>query len=124
MIDPSLRWKAAVIEPDVSGFSRCAAYRVQEYLERNDLVVKEDKRYRVTDWERLLRLERRTVRAAGKVESLATFARKASTPGSMNAITHVVGWNAACEAVGDLRAGQVRLRVLLSSPVDSAVILG
>lgn len=38
-----------------SGSSSGAAYRVLEYLEREDLVVKEDKRYRVTDWERLLR---------------------------------------------------------------------
>jgi len=38
-----------------SGSSTGAAYRVLEYLEREDLVVKEDKRYRVTDWERLLR---------------------------------------------------------------------
>lgn len=38
-----------------SGASTGAAYRVLEYLEREDLVVKEDKRYRVTDWERLLR---------------------------------------------------------------------
>ena len=38
-----------------SGASTGAAYRALEYLEREDLVVKEDKRYRVTDWERLLR---------------------------------------------------------------------
>lgn len=38
-----------------SGSSSGAAYRVLEYLEREELVVKEDKRYRVTDWERLLR---------------------------------------------------------------------
>ncbi len=38
-----------------SGSSTGAAYRVLEYLEREDLVVKDDKRYRVTDWERLLR---------------------------------------------------------------------
>lgn len=38
-----------------SGSSSGAAYRVLEYLEREDLVEKEDKRYRVTDWERLLR---------------------------------------------------------------------
>lgn len=38
-----------------SGSSTGAAYRVLDYLEREDLVVKEDKRYRVTDWERLLR---------------------------------------------------------------------
>jgi hypothetical protein len=38
-----------------SGSSSGAAYRVLEYLEREDLVVKGDKRYRVTDWERLLR---------------------------------------------------------------------
>ena len=38
-----------------SGSSIGAAYRVLEYLEREDLVVKDDKRYRVTDWERLLR---------------------------------------------------------------------
>lgn len=38
-----------------SGSSSGAAYRVLEYLEREDLVVKDDKRYRVTDWERLLR---------------------------------------------------------------------
>lgn len=38
-----------------SGSSSGAAYRVLEYLEREDLVVKEDKRYRATDWERLLR---------------------------------------------------------------------
>ena len=38
-----------------SGASTGATYRVLEYLEREDLVVKEDKRYRVTDWERLLR---------------------------------------------------------------------
>lgn len=38
-----------------SGSSTGAAYRVLEYLEREDLVVKEDRRYRVTDWERLLR---------------------------------------------------------------------
>lgn len=39
----------------VSGSSTGAAYRVLEYLEREDLVVKEGKRYRGTDWERLLR---------------------------------------------------------------------
>ena len=38
-----------------SGSSTGAAYRVLEYLEREDLVVKEGKRYRVSDWERLLR---------------------------------------------------------------------
>ncbi|GAA4416439.1 hypothetical protein GCM10023169_11330 [Georgenia halophila] len=38
-----------------SGASTGAAYRVLEYLEREDLVVKDGKRYRVTDWERLLR---------------------------------------------------------------------
>lgn len=38
-----------------SGASTGAAYRVLEYLEREGIVVKEDKRYRVTDWERLLR---------------------------------------------------------------------
>lgn len=38
-----------------SGASTGAAYRVLEYLDREDLVIKEDKRYRVTDWERLLR---------------------------------------------------------------------
>ena len=38
-----------------SGSSTGAAYRVLDYLEREDLVVKEDKRYRVLDWERLLR---------------------------------------------------------------------
>lgn len=38
-----------------SGASTGATYRVLEYLEREDLVVKDDKRYRVTDWERLLR---------------------------------------------------------------------
>lgn len=38
-----------------SGASTGAAYRVLEYLEREALVVKEDKRYRVIDWERLLR---------------------------------------------------------------------
>lgn len=40
----------------VSGSSTGAAYRVLEYLEREDLVIKDDKRYRVTDWERLLRM--------------------------------------------------------------------
>lgn len=39
----------------VAGSSSGATYRVLEYLEREDLVVKEAKRYRVTDWERLLR---------------------------------------------------------------------
>jgi len=39
-----------------SGASTGAAYRVLEYLEREDLVVKDDKRYRVTDWERMLRM--------------------------------------------------------------------
>jgi hypothetical protein len=39
-----------------SGASTGAAYRVLEYLEREDLVVKDDKRYCVTDWERLLRM--------------------------------------------------------------------
>lgn len=38
-----------------SGSSTGAAYRVLDYLEREDLVEKADKRYRVTDWERLLR---------------------------------------------------------------------
>lgn len=38
-----------------SGSSSGAAYRVLAYLEREELVVKEDKRYRVTDWGRLLR---------------------------------------------------------------------
>lgn len=39
----------------VAGSSSGATYRVLEYLEREDLVAKGDKRYRVTDWERLLR---------------------------------------------------------------------
>ncbi|KGN32994.1 hypothetical protein N802_16610 [Knoellia sinensis KCTC 19936] len=39
----------------VSGASTGATYRVLEYLEREDLVTKKEKRYRVTDWERLLR---------------------------------------------------------------------
>jgi len=38
-----------------SAASTGAAYRVLEYLEREDLIAKEDKRYRVIDWERLLR---------------------------------------------------------------------
>ena len=38
-----------------SGSSTGAAYRVLEYLEREGLVVKDPTRYRVTDWERLLR---------------------------------------------------------------------
>lgn len=38
-----------------SGSSSGATYRVLEYLEREDLVEKDDKRYLVTDWERLLR---------------------------------------------------------------------
>lgn len=38
-----------------SGSSTGAAYRVLEYLERDGLVVKDDKRYRVADWERMLR---------------------------------------------------------------------
>lgn len=39
----------------IAGSSSGATYRVLEYLEREDLVAKGDKRYRVTDWERLLR---------------------------------------------------------------------
>lgn len=39
----------------VSGCSTGGAYRVLEYLEREDLVVKDANRYRLTDWERLLR---------------------------------------------------------------------
>lgn len=38
-----------------SGASSGATYRVLEYLQREDLVVKDSDRYRVTDWERLLR---------------------------------------------------------------------
>lgn len=38
-----------------SGASSGATYRVLDYLQREDLVVKNDNRYRVTDWERLLR---------------------------------------------------------------------
>lgn len=38
-----------------SGASSGATYRVLEYLQREDLVVKNDNRYSVTDWERLLR---------------------------------------------------------------------
>lgn len=38
-----------------SNASTGATYRVLEYLEREDLVVKEGTRYRITDWERLLR---------------------------------------------------------------------
>ncbi|NHU84459.1 hypothetical protein GWK18_02395 [Kocuria sp. JC486] len=38
-----------------SGSSTGAAYRVLDYLEREGLVVKKLTRYRVTDWERLLR---------------------------------------------------------------------
>lgn len=38
-----------------SGASSGATYRVLEYLQREDLVVKEGDRYSVTDWERLLR---------------------------------------------------------------------
>lgn len=38
-----------------SGSSTGAAYRVLEHLEREGLVVKDANRYRVTDWERLLR---------------------------------------------------------------------
>ena len=38
-----------------SGASSGATYRVLDYLQREDLVVKNDNRYSVTDWERLLR---------------------------------------------------------------------
>jgi hypothetical protein len=38
-----------------SGASSGATYRVLEYLQREDLVVKDGDRYSVTDWERLLR---------------------------------------------------------------------
>ncbi|BDZ62946.1 hypothetical protein Lsed01_02429 [Demequina sediminis] len=39
----------------VAGASSGATYRVLDYLQREDLVVKEGDRYAVTDWERLLR---------------------------------------------------------------------
>ena len=38
-----------------SGASSGATYRVLEYLQREDLVVKNGDRYKATDWERLLR---------------------------------------------------------------------
>ena len=38
-----------------SGASNGATYRVLDYLQREDLVTKNDDRYVVTDWERLLR---------------------------------------------------------------------
>jgi hypothetical protein len=38
-----------------SGASSGATYRVLDYLQREDLIVKSDDRYQVTDWERLLR---------------------------------------------------------------------
>lgn len=38
-----------------SGSSSGDAYRLLEYLEREGLVIKDDKRYRVPEWERLLR---------------------------------------------------------------------
>lgn len=38
-----------------SGASSGATYRVLEYLQREDFMVKDDGRYSVTDWERLLR---------------------------------------------------------------------
>ncbi|GEL96226.1 hypothetical protein CCO02nite_28840 [Cellulomonas composti] len=38
-----------------SGASTGATYRVLEYLEREDLVAKDDGRYWLADWERLLR---------------------------------------------------------------------
>lgn len=38
-----------------SGASSGATYRVLDYLQREDLIVKGDDNYRVTDWERLLR---------------------------------------------------------------------
>jgi len=38
-----------------SGASSGATYRVLDYLQREDLVIKTDDRYAVTDWERLLR---------------------------------------------------------------------
>lgn len=63
--DPAARVARALLDVDrdwtvrelvaASGASTGAAYRVLDYLEREDLVVKEGTRYRVTDWERLLR---------------------------------------------------------------------
>ncbi len=54
LLDYSRDWTVRELMA-ASGSSSGAAYRVLEYLEREDLVVKDDKRYRVTDWERLLR---------------------------------------------------------------------
>jgi hypothetical protein len=63
--EPAARVARALLDNDrdwtvreltaASGASTGAAYRVMEYLEREALVQKADKRYRVTDWERLLR---------------------------------------------------------------------
>lgn len=54
LLDYDREWTARELIV-ASGASTGAAYRVLEYLEREALVVKEGKRYRVTDWVRLLR---------------------------------------------------------------------
>lgn len=54
LLDNGRDWSARELVA-ASGASTGATYRVLDYLEREDLVLKNDKRYRVTEWERLLR---------------------------------------------------------------------
>lgn len=54
LLDNDRDWTARELVA-ASGASTGATYRVLEYLEREDLLVKEGARSRVTDWERLLR---------------------------------------------------------------------
>lgn len=54
LLDYRRTWSAREIM-SVAGSSSGATYRVLDYLEREDLAVKERTRYRIGDWERLLR---------------------------------------------------------------------
>ncbi|MGC5165183.1 hypothetical protein [Luteimicrobium sp. DT211] len=54
LLDYDRRWSVRELTA-TSGASTGAAYRVLEYMQREALVVKGDRRYRVTDWEQLLR---------------------------------------------------------------------
>ncbi len=54
LLDHDRDWTARELVA-ASGASTGATYRVLEYLDRETLTVKESGRYRVTDWERLLR---------------------------------------------------------------------
>jgi len=54
LLDYQRSWRVRELI-EASGASSGATYRVLDYLQREDLIVKNDDRYYVTDWERLLR---------------------------------------------------------------------